>query len=362
MKPLVCPACGARLADGATRCDLCGYDLADDPPREPEVASEPESPAAPVAAPPAPIGPFCTQCGTQNPAGARFCYQCGHALHAAAGDRPTPRGVPVAASVPVVPAAGPEAAGPAARPDSDAGRRALALVGAGVLAVLALFFVTSASKNAAPPPPAQTATSASGPSALPALPEDVAARAAVLEDEIAAASGEERVQKQADLVRLYVQVAAFPQAARVQEAAAEEEQTALAWADAGSFYLAAMLRTEGPERVALAQRSAAAYERSLELDPSDLDVKTDLATAYLNDTRNPMLAVETVKEVLAEEPEHVRANFNYGLMLAQINRLPQAAEQFEKVVALTEPGDPVHERAEQELARVRSAQTGTAAG
>lgn len=265
-------------------------------------------------------------------------------------------------AVPVVPAAGPDPAGPVARPDSDAGRRALALVGAGVLAVLALFFITSASKNAAPSSPAQTAAPASGPTALPALPEDVAARAAALEDEIAAASGEERVQKQADLVRLYVQAAAFPQAARVQEAAAEEEQTALAWADAGSFYLAAMLRTEGPERVALAQRSAAAYERSLELDPSDLDVKTDLATAYLNDTRNPMLAVETVKEVLAEEPDHVRANFNYGLMLAQINRMPQAAEQFEKVVALTEPGDPVHQRAEQELARVRSSEPGTSAG
>lgn len=360
MKPLVCPACGARLADGATRCDLCGYDLAEEAPREPEVASEPDPPAAPVATPPAQSGPFCTQCGTRNPAGARFCYQCGHALHAATGGRPAPRGVPVAASVPVVPAAGPEAAEPAARPDSDAGRRALALVGAGVLAVLALFFITSASKNA-PPSSAQTAATAS-PAALPALPEDVAARAAALEDEIVAASGEERVRKQAELVRLYVQAAAFPQAARVQEAAAEEEQTALAWADAGSFYLAAMLRAEGEERVALAQRSAAAYERSLELDPSDLDVKTDLATAYLNDARNPMLAVETVKEVLAEEPDHVRANFNYGLMLAQINRMPQAAEQFEKVVALTEPEDPVHQRAEQELARVRSSQTGTAAG
>jgi cytochrome c-type biogenesis protein CcmH/NrfG len=43
-------------------------------------------------------------------------------------------------------------------------------------------------------------------------------------------------------------------------------------------------------------------------------------------------------------------------MLAQINRVDQAQAQFEKVVDLTDPEDPVHQRAEQELARVRAAQ------
>jgi cytochrome c-type biogenesis protein CcmH/NrfG len=123
-----------------------------------------------------------------------------------------------------------------------------------------------------------------------------------------------------------------------------------------------MLRTQGNDRADYAQRAAENYERSLELDPDDLDVKTDLATAYLNDATNPMLAVETVKAVLEEDPDHVRANFNYGLMLAQINRVDQARVQFEKVVGLTDPSDPVHVRAEQELARVRAAEAGTVSG
>ena len=364
MNPLVCSACGARLAPGSTRCDLCGHDLADEAPRDdetarddaavpvPEAVSPPEASAAP--------GPFCTQCGTKNPAYARFCYQCGHALHGT--EHPAedaPAAVPVAGAVPVVPAPPPAASDTPARPDSDAGRRAFALIGAGVLAVLVLFFLTRAGQDRAPAPNAAATTSPASSAAAP-LPDDVAARAAELEDEIGAAGGDERLAKQEALVRLFAQAAAFPQAARVQHEVAEAQQTALAWADAGSFYLAAMLRTEGPERAALARQSADAYERSLELDPADLDVKTDLATAYLNDAQNPMKAVETVKEVLAEEPEHVRANFNYGLMLAQINRVPQAQEQFEKVVALTEPGDPVYERAAQELARLRA--TGTANG
>lgn len=375
MKPAVCPACGARLAGGATHCDLCGHDItapAEDSEAEEVLAdpvgTEPAEVASgqPTAAPIVEGGPFCTDCGTQNPTGARFCYRCGHALHGAASEDPVAESGAkrVREVVPVVPAPQRDASGaPPARPASDAGRRAFALLGAGVLAVLLLFFLTRASTDGPTDAPATpTAAVPTAPSAPAPLSEEVEAQAAELEAEIESLSGDERLAKQEELARLYARSAAFAQAAEVQQAVAEVRQTALAWADAGSFYLAAMLRTQGPERATLAQASAAAYEQSLELDPTDLDVKTDLATAYLNDAQNPMLAVQTVKDVLAERPDHVRANFNYGLMLAQINRTEQALEQFEKVISLTDHDDPVHQRAEQERARIEAAVSGTAAG
>ena len=390
MNAPVCPACGARLAPGATRCDLCGHALGDEGPDETEVAetaapdvarAEPAPPsplpsASPVSASPADAmsGPFCIHCGAKNPGYARFCYNCGHALHSAEapGDN-VPEGnvpegsIPVIQSTPVVPAAGGPArppATPSERPDSDPGKRALLLVGAGVLAVLVLFFITQLSQDDPPAAQPTNTAAASAPASVPAeLSEEVAAEAARLEDAIeAAATEEERLERQEQLAGLYAQAGAFDRAAEVQQAVAEVRQTALAWADAGSLYLAHMLRTQGPDRAVYAQFAAENYERSLDLDPEDLDVKTDLATAYLNDATNPMRAVEVVKEVLDTDPDHVRANFNYGLMLAQINRVAQAQAQFEKVVGLTEPGDPVHERAEQELARVRSVQGGTANG
>ena len=37
-------------------------------------------PAQPQASPPAPAGNFCIQCGAPNPAGARFCNNCGSKL------------------------------------------------------------------------------------------------------------------------------------------------------------------------------------------------------------------------------------------------------------------------------------------
>lgn len=383
MNPPVCPACGARLAPGATQCDLCGHVLGEEKAAAPESTSpdpEPASaPAVPEPAPPADTpadappeealdGPFCVHCGAKNPEYARFCYKCGHALHAA----DVPEGsTPVVQATPVVPAAEAAADGPARppamsageRPDSDPGKRALMLVGVAVVAVLALFFISQISRDGGSSAPQQAATP-SGPPPAPStpteLPDDLRAEVDRLEGEIEAASTEdERLDAQEQLAGLYAQAGAFDRAAPLQQEVAEARQTALAWADAGSLYLAHMLRTQGSDRADYAARAAENYERSLELNPDDLDVKTDLATAYLNDATNPMRAVQTVKEVLEENPDHVRANFNYGLMLAQINRTDQAQAQFEKVVGLTEPEDPVHQRAEQELARVRAAQSST---
>jgi cytochrome c-type biogenesis protein CcmH/NrfG/ribosomal protein L40E len=389
MNPPVCPACGARLAPGATQCDLCGHVLGEekaaapeststDPTptssaptaSEPTPASEPASDTAPEDAPPEESlnGPFCVHCGAKNPDYARFCHKCGHALHTA----DVPEGsVPVVQATPVVPAAEAETDSPALppempageRPDSDPGKRALTLVGVAVVAVLALFFISQISWDDAPAAPQQaanTATPPPAPSTPTVLPDDVLAEVERLEGEIEAASTEEeRLEAQEQLAGLYAQAGAFDRAAPLQQEVAEGRQTALAWADAGSLFLAHMLRTQGPERADYAQRAAENYERSLALNPDDLDVKTDLATAYLNDATNPMRAVEVVKEVLETNPDHVRANFNYGLMLAQINRTEQAQTQFEKVVNLTDPADPVHQRAEQELARVRAAQSST---
>lgn len=344
---------------------------------EPEASAPgpalPEPAPEPVAEVAVEAGPFCTSCGTKNPAHARFCYQCGQALVTAANPAPPTAPVPivpVAESRPAVPPPMPPPA-PASvgRPSSDAGKRALALVGVALLAVVVLFFITQASTD----PPAATPAAATGTApagaaapppaeAAPELPAEVEARAAALEDEIAAATGDERLAKQEDLAGLYARSGAFALAAPIQQEVAEVRQTALAWADAGSLYLAHMLRTQGETRTFYAQRAAENYERSVALDDTDLDVRTDLATAYLNDGLNPMQAVETVKEVLGEDPEHVRANFNFGLMLAQISRTDQAQERFEKVLTLTEAGDPVRERAEQELARLQAAASGTANG
>ncbi len=385
MPPPVCPGCGARLPEGATRCDLCGTQvgedaaprLVDDAPVEVPSGEGGVAPVPPPATPTeAPTGEqFCMTCGTANPSHARFCWQCGAALatatEAVTPDPEAPAVVPMEASreetrPPALPPSLPVEE-PAPRGTDEAGKRALALVGGAALLVVVLFGISL--WGGGQPEPAVTGATAGAVqaeppvAAPPVLPAEVARQVEALEGEIdALAEGPARIAKQKELVEVLVRAGAFAQAGAAQEAVAEQTDTALAWADAGSFFLAHMLRTQGPDRSAYAQQAVGAYERSLARDSTDLDVKTDLATAYLNDPQNPMQAVETIRAVLDADPDHARARFNYGLMLAQIGRTDQAAEQFERVVELTGPEDIVHGRAQEELARLRAATAGTAAG
>lgn len=336
MSAPVCPECGARLQLGASQCDLCGS----------EVTTAPAAPG-PAALPDA--GAACPGCGTVPPAQARFCPACGTRLPERAASSASP--------VPAAPSASPALP---ARTPQPAARRAVALVAAAALLVVVLFAASHFGGRVAPLVPPDAAQADEGSSAdavaLPSpevLPPEVAARARELEERIAAADDpNQRLALQIELVEALATAGAFAQAGAVQEAIARSVNTASAWADAGSFYLAHMLRSQGQVRADYAQRSARAYEASLARNPEDLDVKTDLATAYLNDPADPMRAVTVIREVLDADPNHARARFNYALMLTQIGRLDQAREQFARVLTASSPGDLVHDRALEELDRI----------
>jgi hypothetical protein len=324
-----CPACGAALAPGAERCDLCGTTLGEAPAATPEPASAlVEATQPPPAVPPAAAPQACATCGHLNPAGARFCNQCGATLagtrpaapaspeppaaHAGPAPAPAKPAAPAAAVAPGLPPAG-----AAARPPSDPGRRALTLVGLGVAAVLGLYLITQSSRQAPSPP---------DPSAA------------------------------ADQPRLTAAPAALPDSLRDRVAALEDEGTPASLDDAGGllYRAAAALPPDDPQRAALAQQAVDLYERSLDLE-DDPDVRVNLAVAALLDPRNPMRAVQELQAVLTAHPDHVEANFNMGLMRMQIGRLDAAAESFRRVIALTRPDDPVHRQATEALAAVEGA-------
>ena len=327
MASSVCPSCGAALAPDAEQCDLCGTMLAEAPTAE---APEPEDALVeatqpPPIVPPPVAGPVtCSLCGHLNPAGSRFCNQCGATLAVPRAVSPPPAPMPESvthASTPPpaypVPAALPTTppATAAARPPSDPGKRALLYVGVGLAVVIGLYLATQASRRSEPPAP----PAAAGPSAAPAavaLPDSLADRVASLED----------------------------------------EGTAQSLNDAGGllYRAAASLSPDDPQRAALAQRAVDLYDRSLALQ-DDPDVRVNLAVAALLDPRSPMRAVQELQAVLNTNPDHVEANFNMGLMRMQIGRLDAAAESFRRVIALTPPDDLVHQRATEALAAVESA-------
>ena len=341
MPLLSCPECGARLDPNDAVCPLCGADVDAATLPNPTVAGTDPilTPSAPAAS-----GAFCPACGTPAAPGARFCMNCGAALDAGAPA--------VVGSVhPVAPAA-------------RSRRPGLIALGAGLLVVAALFGIDRIGEDDALPAPA---VSASGAQAVqgapvateePALPAEAAARAERLRAAIGAAdaASPEALAQRIELVQVLAENGRLVEASEVQAALAEITGTASAWANAGSLLFDRMLNLPEADRAPLAAQAAAYYERSLAV-ADDPDVRANRAWA-LQYGENPMAAVQEMRAVLDAYPDHAIANYNFGLMLLKIGRAEQAQERFEKVIAVTEPAEAVHQRAEQELARIRGAVTG----
>lgn len=348
-----CAECGARLEADAAACDLCGAPVV-----SPVLPDVPAEAAAGILAA---EGTFCNQCGWRNPAGARFCSRCGTPLQdlADTGSLASgPRPVPVAASLPTSGATPrPAAAVPPAPDDQGAMTRQVGIVvGAGVLLVVALFLVTALSKDvpAAPPVPGEVAATPTTAGALPPIAPEFAADVAALEAEAAEAEGDARTAKQRELVNLLIGIGRMDRAALVQEDIARAEDTAEAWARTGNLYYDWAESVEADaQRVTPARGAVAAYERALELEPDNLDVRTDMAWVSQYDPERPMESVVQTNLVLEQDPDHVAANFNKGLLFLRINRLDQALAQFEKVQTLVDRGSPIHGQAEAAAQTVR---------
>jgi len=113
----------------------------------------------------------------------------------------------------------------------------------------------------------------------------------------------------------------------------------------------------------LAQQNAAylpyavrTWERVLALDPKDDDARTDLATDYLRQNKVD-LGIRELKTVLGNNPDHVNANLNLGIMYMTTDpkQYQAAANQFRRVVDLTTDNadlGTVRERAQMLLTQV----------
>ncbi len=225
------------------------------------------------------------------------------------------------------------------------------MMGAALSLVIALFLVTAVSKSGEP---AATQPSTGIPEPVVAPPEGtLAAEVAELDERIAQAEGTERLLRQREKLLRMLEADRTDLAAVEQQRVAESTGNVGDWKLAGDLYYEAM-RLADSDPVLLQQMAGlavAAYERTLELDPDNLDVRTDMATAYLN-TGNPMKGVDEIKRVLELDPDHLNANLNYGLMLYHINRVDQAVEQLEKVVGLAEVDSEHYRRARAVLADI----------
>lgn len=322
----MCPGCGAKLADTATVCDLCGTTLHEhfvDEAIDSPTLQEAKTLLAPIV---------CASCTTENKVGANFCFHCGADLRLQSA-------LPLQAEVQ-------ESIDQVALPQVK--KQVYRAIGFGALSVVGLFGITSWSKEnfkPTPPPMPRPQAQAAQIQATP-IPESLSKATKPLQDKIAKLQGEDRKKVQLELASLYHKNERHDKAGEIYEDLAQQKSTADAWALAGHAYYDWMMKQPDGDanRVAYAQKATVAYEKSLALKDNP-DVRTDMAVAYLNDPQNPMKAIQNTNQVLDKHPNHVQANLNKGVMLLQVGRQAQAKTFFEKVIQLTKPEDAAHERA-----------------
>ncbi|WP_420457568.1 double zinc ribbon domain-containing protein [Rubrivirga sp.] len=290
-----CGSCGARLADGAEACDLCGTPAGDD------VTGVG---AVPVDADGARV---CAACGHANPSGARYCNNCGAPLPVAAA-RPEPASPP----------------GPAARPPSAAGRRGLIVVGVGLAAVVGLYLVTLMAPRPeptpAPDPQAEVGQAPPIPDGAPPLADSLQAAA----DQFAGLGTADGWYESG---RYYL-TAAF-------NAVQSDPTSSVRWA----------------------RRAIEDFERSLALDDQPR-VRVALAEAATFDPSDPMRPIQELRTVLDADPDNLDATFLLAERRLMIGRVDSARVAFERIVELAPPGAPVRQRAQAALASLDAAPAG----
>ena len=302
------------MAEKGTQCSLCGWVVDAD-----EMTIHQQAPPAATKAKPV----FCNACGWKNPPQSRFCSQCGGALQVLESASAAPKAI-----LPSVPPA-------ASSPKSPAPAKAVGTVaGIAALLVVALFMVTAVSKQTHPTAPQDAPITPS--LSAEALTGTVAEQIAALDAQIESDTGLVRLTLQREKAFALVQADRLDLAAMEYEKVAEVSGAPEDWRITGDlFYDWMSHEQDAGRRAQIAGSAVSAYENVLALEPDNLGVRTDLATAYLN-TGSPMQGVTEIKRVLAADSTHLDANFNYGLMLWRIGRMEQAAAQFELVMELAE--------------------------
>ncbi len=232
------------------------------------------------------------------------------------------------------------------------------IIVAGLVATFGLFILSKArlspAENVGANGQSEVATT---PSTVPSLPESVAEEVERIVADIDTLSGDEKISRKRTLILLYAENGRFDLAGDIQHEIATELNTENEWRRTGNLYFDWMERRSGAGRVAYAKKAIAAYSNALEINPEDLDVRTDMAIAYLYDPENPMEAIRNTNMVLDQDSLHVQANFNKGIMLLNIQRFSEARAQFEKVLRLVgDENDPVYMRAQDALAAVAASE------
>lgn len=95
-------------------------------------------------------------------------------------------------------------------------------------------------------------------------------------------------------------------------------------------------------RSMLAGKAIENYQSVLEMNPDNLNAKTDLGAVYAEASPDPMKGIMMLREVVSANPDHEMAQYNLGMLSVKSGQLDKAIERFQKVAVINPSRADIH--------------------
>lgn len=156
-----------------------------------------------------------------------------------------------------------------------------------------------------------------------------------VEAALAAAPEGEKLPLYKKLATLWQDVNQPMPAAYAYEEVAENEPSLESWLKTGDLFTDSYQHlTDTVMAPVLMQHAKGAYEKALEFDENNLDAKAGVATSLVNGPA-PMQGITMLLEVVEQDPNHLKANYNLGLFSMQSRQFDKAVDRFNTVIEQT---------------------------
>ena len=135
----------------------------------------------------------------------------------------------------------------------------------------------------------------------------------------------------------YTSIGVFDSAAYFAEQNVDEKNEVSLLKVAEANYRAFGFATNAEISNKFAVKARGFYEKVLALNPGNKDAKSDMAMTFVT-SENPMQGIMMLREIVQQDPKHVKSQLNLGMLSVQSKQFDKALARFETVLEI----DPNH--------------------
>lgn len=135
------------------------------------------------------------------------------------------------------------------------------------------------------------------------------------------------------LAHKYRKLHQYDSATKYIEIVANAKAAPAVYATAGDFNFEAYSFSDNEDRGQFNENARKYYNKALEINPKDYDVKCKLAMTYVGG-ENPMQGIGILKGVLKEDPKNETAMYQLGILSLQSGQNEKAVDRFKELIAI----------------------------